>query len=175
MRSFQELPSPFLVLSTTRLTMRGIRHIGVITSAKTMAGGGSLNSSVGQSLKNLVWISTNISSTKGFGHGTNKQSNISSVQRLRLLYELQLGDRRFWVRRGNKSCLRFMRTSRCNLPAHVGPVAPVIPAAWVHCLLKGFEAQFAKKFGNAIHCWSTMHLITVPAKPHTMLKIIPTS
>lgn len=94
---FQELPSPFLVLSTTRLTITGIRHIGVITRAKTMAGGGSLSSSVGQSLKNLVWTSTNISSTKGLGHGTKRQSNTFSVQRLRLLYKLQFGDRRFWV------------------------------------------------------------------------------
>lgn len=51
---FQELPSPFLVLSTTMLTMTGIRHIGVITRTKTMSGGGSLSSSVGQSLKKLV-------------------------------------------------------------------------------------------------------------------------
>lgn len=53
-QDFQELPSPFLVLSTTMLTMTGIRHIGVITRTKTMSGGGSLSSSVGQSLKKLV-------------------------------------------------------------------------------------------------------------------------
>lgn len=98
---FQELPSPFLVLSTTRLTMTGIRHIGVITRAKTMAGGGSLSSSVGQSLKNWVWMSTNICSTKGLGHGIRRQSNTFSVQRLRLLYKLQFGeDRRFRLRQG---------------------------------------------------------------------------
>lgn len=97
---FQELPSPFLVLSTTRLTMTGIRHIGVITRANTMAGGGSLSSSVGQSLKNLLWMSTNISSTKGLGHGIRRQSNTFSVQRLRLLYKLQFGDRRFRVLQG---------------------------------------------------------------------------
>lgn len=96
---FQELPSPFLVLSTTRLTMTGIRHIGVITRAKTMAGGGSRSSSVGQSLKNWVWRSTNISSTRGLGHGTKRQSNTCSVQRLRLLYKLQFGDRTLWVHR----------------------------------------------------------------------------
>lgn len=91
---FQELPSPFLVLSTTRLTMMGIRHIGVITRARTMTGGGSLSSSVGQSLKNVVWMSTKVCSTRGLGHGIRRQSDISSVQRLKLLYKLQCGNRR---------------------------------------------------------------------------------
>lgn len=84
-QDFQELPSPFLVLSTTRLTMTGIRQMGVITRAKTMTGGGSLSSSVGQSLKNLEWMSTKVFSTRGLGHGIRRQSDISSVQRLRLL------------------------------------------------------------------------------------------
>lgn len=84
----QELPSPFLVLSTTRLTMTGIRQMGVITRAKMMAGGGSLSSSVGQSLKNLEWMSTKICSTRGLGHGIRRQSEISSVQKLMLLYKL---------------------------------------------------------------------------------------
>lgn len=92
-QDFQELPSPFLVLSTTRLTMTGIRQMGVITRAKTMIGGGSLSSSVGQSLKKLEWMSTKVCSTRGLGHGITRQSDISSVQRLRLLYELQCGDR----------------------------------------------------------------------------------
>lgn len=87
----QELPSPFFVLSTTRLTMTGIKQIGVITRAKMTAGGGSLKSSVGHSLKNLVWISTKVCSTKGFGHGIKRQSDTSSVQRLKLLYILGTG------------------------------------------------------------------------------------
>lgn len=53
-RDYQELPSPFLVLSTTRLTIAGIRQIGVITRAKTMSGGGSRSSSMGQSLKYMA-------------------------------------------------------------------------------------------------------------------------
>lgn len=84
----QELPSPFLVLSTTKLTMMGIRQMGVMTRAKTVAGGGSLNSSVGHSLKYVEWISTNICSTSGLGHGIWRQSDISSVQMLKLLYKL---------------------------------------------------------------------------------------
>lgn len=91
---FQELPSPFLVLSTTKLTMTGIKQMGVITRAKTMTGGGSLSSSVGQSLKNSEWILTKVSSTRELGHGIRRQSDISSVQRLRLLYKLQCGDRK---------------------------------------------------------------------------------
>lgn len=51
---YQELPSPLLVLSTTRMTMTGIRQMGVITRAKTMLGGGSLSSSEGHSWKNMA-------------------------------------------------------------------------------------------------------------------------
>lgn len=71
----------------------GIRQMGVITSANTMADGGSLSSSVGQSLKNFKWMSTNICSAWELGHGIRRQSDISSVQLLKLLYILQCGDR----------------------------------------------------------------------------------
>lgn len=81
----QELPSPFLVLSTTRLTMMGMRHIGVITRARMMAVGGSLSSSEGQSMKNSSCISTNRLSTSGLGHGICRQSDMFSVQSLKLL------------------------------------------------------------------------------------------
>lgn len=76
----QELPSPFLVLNTTRLTMMGMRHIGVITRARMMAAGGSLSSSVGQSMKKCSCIFTKWLSTSGLGHGIRRQSDISSVQ-----------------------------------------------------------------------------------------------
>lgn len=81
----QELPSPFLVFSTTRLTMMGMRQIGVMTRARMMAGGGSLSSSEGQSTKNFSWISTKRLSTSGLGHGILRQSEIFSVQSLKLL------------------------------------------------------------------------------------------
>lgn len=84
---FYGLPSPFLVLSTTKLTMTGIRQMGVMTRAKTTAGGGSLSSSDGQSWKYLECMSRKVCSTRGLGHGMRRQSDISSVQRLRLLYK----------------------------------------------------------------------------------------
>lgn len=85
-QAYQELPSPFFVLSTTRMTMTGIRQMGVITRAKTMTGGGSLSSSVGQSSKNMEWTATKVCSTRWLGHGIRRQSDISSVHRLKLLY-----------------------------------------------------------------------------------------
>lgn len=85
----QDVPSPLLVLSTTRLTITGIRQMGVITKANTTAGGGSLNSSVGHVLKYSEWMLTKRFSTGEFGHGIKRQSDISSVQCLKLLYKLE--------------------------------------------------------------------------------------
>lgn len=91
---FQGVPSPFLVFSTTRLTITGIRQMGVITRAKTICGGGSLNSSMEHSWKNFEWMLTKISSTSELGHGIRRQSDASSVYWLSLLYKLQT--RRAW-------------------------------------------------------------------------------
>lgn len=80
-----DLLSPFLVFSTTSNTMAGMRHIGVMTRAKTTLGGGSLSVSVGHSWKKEEWISTNMSSTSLLGHGSIRHSAMSSEHMVNLL------------------------------------------------------------------------------------------
>lgn len=69
----------------------------------------------------------------------------------------------------------FIRTSTCDVPAHVTPVAPVTPVEWVHFALEVLEAYVVNKIGTAIHFLFHENDITESAKVPTVLRIIPTT